>query len=202
MALTDYASLQTAVAAWLNRTNLTAQIPDFIRIAEARLNRELGNVRAMEIQTTLSTAAGSRTVPVPADMLEMKRLQVVGTVNTPLKYLAPDELAARYWQNDTGLPLAFCVTGGNIELAPIPDAVYALQLTYFQGLPALSDSNTSNWLLAQWPDAYLWGSLLAAQPFLMNDARLGMFTSLYAQAVKTINDVDWYSGSTMRVVAR
>ena len=41
MALTTYAELQTAVANYLARTDLTSQIPDFIYIAETRLRRQL-----------------------------------------------------------------------------------------------------------------------------------------------------------------
>ena len=41
MALTDYSSLKTSVASYLARSDLTTQIPDFIRLAEERLARDL-----------------------------------------------------------------------------------------------------------------------------------------------------------------
>lgn len=202
MALATYTDLQTSVAGWLNRPDLTAQIPDFITLAETRLNRDLDNARAMETKVTLTTPSdGSNTVAAPADLLEMQRLLLLDSQNVVLQYLTPDEFAARHASNRSGRPEDFTVTGGSIELGPTPDAAYTLQLSYFQKLPSLA-ANGSNWLLSAWPDAYLWATLCAAQPFLMNDGRLPTFERLYAQAVQSINSVEWYSGTTMRVKAR
>ncbi|MBT9571105.1 MAG: hypothetical protein IV106_08355 [Pseudomonas umsongensis] len=201
MSITTYAELQASVANWLNRSDLTANIPDFITLAESQLSRDL-KARGMETKVTLSTVAGTKTVALPTDLLEMRRLQVAGTYNQPLSYRSPDELSIDFADNSSGQPVVFTVIGANAELAPIPDAVYSLELTYMQRIPALTVSNTTNWLLTNWPDAYLWASLLAATPFIMNDARLAVWTQLYTQAVEGINGVDWYSGSTMKVCAR
>lgn len=201
MAIATYSDLQASVATWLNRTDLTALIPDLITMAEAKLSGDLAT-RSMETKTTLATVAGTSTVALPSDMLEMKRLQILSSYNTVLKYLAPDELSADYWDNRSGTPAVFTVSGSTMELAPVPDAVYSLELTYFQRIPALSASNTTNWLLTAWPNAYLYAALCAAQPYLMNDERLPVFQALYKEAVEAINGVDWYSGSTMRVKVR
>ena len=201
MSITTYAELQTSLANWLNRGDLTANIPDFITLAEAQLSTDL-KTRSMEAKVTLSTVAGVNTVALPTDMLEMRRVQVVGTYNQPLSYRSPDELSIDYASNMSAQPIVFTVVGGNIELAPIPDAVYSLELTYQQRIPALSVSNTTNWLLTSWPNAYLYASLLAATPFIMNDARIAVWAQLYQQAVDGINSVDWYSGSTMKVRSR
>jgi hypothetical protein len=201
MSLATYTDLQTSVAAWLNRADLSALVPDLIALAESRLNQDLDNVRAMEVKTSLATVANVSTVAVPADMLEAKRLQILGSPNYILKYLSADELAAQYPSGQTGKPEQFGVIAGNVELGPIPDGVYTLELTYFQKLPPLA-TNSTNWLLTAWPDAYLYAALCAAQPYLMNDARLVLFKRLYKEAVDGINGVDWYSGTTMRVTAR
>lgn len=201
MSITTYDELQASVASWLNRGDLTGNIPDFITLAEAQMNVDL-KARAMDIKTTLVTVGGVNTVALPTDMLEMRRLQVAGTYNQPLSYRAPDELSIDFSDNSSAQPIVFTVIGGNLELAPIPDAVYSLDLTYRQKIPALSASNVTNWLLTAWPNAYLYGSLLAATPFIMNDARLGLWAQLYKTAIDGINGVDWYSGSTMKVIAR
>jgi hypothetical protein len=156
----------------------------------------------METKSTLSTVAGTNTLALPSDMLEMRRLQVVGTYNQPLSYRTPDELSIDYAANGTGQPVVFTVVGGNVELAPIPDAVYSIELTYQQRIPSLSGLNPTNWLLTAWPNAYLYASLIAATPFIMNDVRLATWAQLYSQAIEGINGIDWYSGSTMKVRAR
>lgn len=201
MSITNYSELQAAMASWLNRGDLSANIIDFITLAEAQLSTDL-KTRLMEAKVTLSTVAGTKTVALPTDMLEMRRLQVVGTYNQPLSYRSPDELSIDYASNMSAQPIVFTVVGGNIELAPIPDAVYSLELTYQQRIPALSVSNTTNWLLTNWPNAYLYASLMASAPFIMSDARLATWAQLYQQAVDGINSVDWYSGSTMKVRSR
>jgi hypothetical protein len=201
MSITTYAELQTAVASWLNRGDLTANITDFITLAEARLSSDVKG-RLMDTKTTLATVVGVNTVTLPTDMLEMRRFQVAGSYNQPLSYRTPDEQSIDFSANSSGQPIVFTVIGANAELAPVPDAVYSLELTYRQRIPALSVSNTTNWLLTAWPNAYLYASLLEAMPFIMNDPRLSMWQTLYMQAVDGINNVDWYSGTTMKVRAR
>ena len=41
MAISTYAELKSAVATWINRSDLTIQIPDFISLTEANMNRTL-----------------------------------------------------------------------------------------------------------------------------------------------------------------
>ena len=201
MSITNYSELQASVASWLNRSDLSANITDFITLAEAQLSTDL-KTRAMETKVTLATVAGTNTVALPSDMLEMRRIQVVGTYNQPLSYRSPDEISIDYAANGSGQPVVFTVIGGNVELAPIPDAVYSLELTYEQRIPALSVASPTNWLITNWPNAYLYASLMAAAPFIMNDERLPVWGQLYSQAVEGINNVDWYSGSTMKVRVR
>lgn len=201
MSLTNYADLQSSIAIWLNRNDLAVSIPDFITLAEAQMSTDL-KTRAMEAKVTLSTTAGVNSVALPTDMLEMCRVQVVGTYNQPLSYRSPDEISIDYAANGSGQPVVFTVIGGNIELAPIPDAVYSLELTYQQRIPALTNASPTNWLMTNWPNAYLYASLLAATPFIMNDARIPVWAQLYSQTIDSINSVDWYSGSTMKVRQR
>ena len=201
MALTTFSELQTSIANHLHRDDLTTLIPDFIRLAEDNLTADIVS-RSMDVKTNLATVAGTQTVTLPTDMVEMRRLMIVSSYNTVLKYVSPDQLSADYVSNITGVPQVFTIVGGNIELAPIPDSAYTLELTYKQRIPALSNTNTTNWLLTSWPSAYLYGALIAAQPYIMDDARIAVFRSLYQETIASINSVDWFSGSTMRVKAR
>lgn len=201
MALTTYSELQTSIANHLHRDDLTTLIPDFIRLAEDNLTADIVS-RSMDVKTNLATVAGTQTVALPTDMVEMRRLMIVSSYNTVLKYVSPDQLSADYVNNITGVPQVFTIVGGNIELAPIPDAAYTLEITYKQRIPTLSDAAPTNWLLTNWPSAYLYGALIAAQPYIMDDQRIAVFRTLYLETIASINAVDWFSGSTMRVKAR
>lgn len=201
MSISTYAELQTAVASWLNRSDLTAYVPDFIRIAEDQLSLDL-HTREMEAQTTLVTVGDVATVALPADMHEIRRFRVDVSYSQPLKFLTPDQLSADYASDAVGQPIVYTVIGSNAQLAPVPDGVYSLELTYKQQLPALSDSNTDNWLLTKWPSLYLYASLIAAEPFLKNDDRLMLWQGLYQQQLERINGSDWFVASTPQVRAR
>lgn len=201
MALSNFSELKTALANWLHRADLEAQIPDFIRLAEIQMDADVTS-RSMEAKVTLTAAAGNAELAIPIDLLDIRRLQVLGAFNRVLVYRSADEIAQDNPLGMSGVPEVFSVHGSSLELSPIPDSDYSLELLYYQRIPALSDANPTNWLLTICPNAYLYGALLAAQPYLINDERIPMIQSLYRQAVEGLNLVDWYSGSTMRVRAR
>ena len=75
MAITDYATLQSAIANWLHRSDLGTVIPDFIALAEQELSNDL-DAREMEARVNLVTIAGEQYVDLPTDVLEMRRLSV------------------------------------------------------------------------------------------------------------------------------
>lgn len=200
MSIVDFASLSTSVANWLHRSDLALLIPDFITLAEGKLNGDLES-RSMETRVTLSTVASTRTLALPTDMLEMKRLLVTDTDPAAVMvYKSPDELVAdNPFITATGRPYFFTVIGANLELAPTPDGIYPLELVYEQRIPALTASNTTNWLLTQQPNAYLFGALIESVAYTQDEARLPVWQQKYKEAVDAVNGIDWYSGSTMRV---
>ena len=57
MAFTTYTELKASVADYLARTDLTAQIPDFITLAEKRLKRDLRIRQMLKVVTATMTAA-------------------------------------------------------------------------------------------------------------------------------------------------
>lgn len=200
--ITDYASLKTAIANWLHRTDLTATIPEFVANAEAILNSRL-KARAMETRSTLATVANTAYLTLPTDMLEARRLtNTTDSSVYSLKYVTPDDLARLYpYAAGYGKPIVWTVIGGQIQMGPTPDGVYSLELTYLQRVPALSDSNTTNWLLTNSPNVYLYGALSEASIFIRDDDAAGKYGAMFQAGIESINSVDWYSGSTMTVRA-
>lgn len=201
MALSTYSELQASIADWLNKTNLTSVIPDFITLAEAKFNRNI-RVSQMENRDTDSTVVGQDYYSLPSDYLALRDIQINSTSVSTLDYMAPEEIDIHYDSADTGIPKFYTIVGNQIQLAPKPDAVYTLEYSYYQMIPALSDSNTTNWLLTAYPDIYLYGSLLQAEPYLKNDARIPIWkTGLdfgLAELQKADKKYRW-SGSGMRM---
>jgi hypothetical protein len=182
MAIANYTELRQAIADWLNRADLDEKIPDFISLAEATLNSVLRS-SYMVNSASVSTAASTRTASVPSDFLEPIYIQSSDT--NPLEQVSPQQLIMlrRSRLRTAGTPRFFAILGRNFEFVPTPSSVSSLSLVYYQKIPALSTGSPTNWLLENFPDLYLYTSLLHATPYLNDDARLAVFNNLIAQTV-------------------
>ena len=204
MALTTYDELKDSIADFLNRDDLTSVIPDFITLAEADMNRGLRHWR----QEKRSTAEiDTQYSAVPADFMEAIRFYITSNDTSPLELISQSEMVdRRYRSGDTsGKPAYYAVTAGEIEVYPTPDGTYDAELYYYSRITALSASNTSNWVLEYFPDAYLYGALVHSAPYLKDDARTQVWASLYANALNAINmesEKSKFGGSGRRMKIR
>lgn len=196
-----YSSLKTKVGTWLNRADLADYIPDFITMAEAQMNRRL-DCRQMVTVTTISIAA--ETYTLPSDFGGVKSFRLNTDPVTALEYRYPEEFddvrLDAFARN--GKPVFFTIMDGSFYFEPAPDATYAARLSYRTRIPELSDTNTSNWLLELHPDAYLYGALMQAEPFLKNDERIAVWGSLFEAAINAINTDDDRQNTASRPAAR
>lgn len=184
MAITTYSELQSAIADWLLRDDLTSVIPSFIDLAEAKFNRRIRDYRM--VSRTTFTVDGEYE-DVPADWLQTIRYQLNTSPITTLEYVTPDQAAEeKVIFSSTGRPKFFTVVGSALQHVPAPDASYTGELTYYAKIPALTDAATSNWLLAAAPDVYLYGTLLEAAPYLDDDARIQTWGSLLEQGLSSL----------------
>jgi len=166
MSITTYSELQTAIGNWLDHSLFAARIPDFIALFEAAANRKL-RTRLQEASTNLTPSSGS--VVLPADYLLWRRVTWTGVPSVELEYVHPSYLQSAYPSAPTGVPRVFTIEGTTLKIRPVDDT--ALEFDYFQKVPALSESSTTNWLLSAHPDLYLFGSLVEAEMFGVNDER-------------------------------
>ena len=189
MALTTYTELKSSVADWLNRTDLTAVVPDFISLAEAQIERTL-RTRQMIVRATASI--DSEYSAVPSDFLETKSIKLNTNPVTALQFESVDALdtlkSTTYIA--AGKPQYFGIVGGQIRVLPVPDSTYTAELIYYAKLTKLSDSVASNWLLSQAPDVYLYGALMQATPYLKDDARISVWAALYARGLEELQVAD------------
>jgi hypothetical protein len=189
MALDTFSGLKTTIADYLNRDDLTSIIPSFISIAETKFNRKL-RVRQMvkRATATLDTAFFA----FPSDFLQAKEFQLNTNPITYLEFVT--EKQGDLMRQDAiiapGKPKYYTIVGTQLEVIATPDDGYTGELTYYGKIPALSDSNTSNWLLAYAPDLYLYGALVEATPYLKDDERLGTWSTLYTNSLGDIEVAD------------
>ena len=195
MALSNYTELQASVADFLNRSDLTSVIPDFVTMAEADLNRTL-RVREMSVRT--QAPISSQYVKLPDDFLGMRNIDLLTDPVTPMTYKNLQNLDIHRAGDATGKPIYYSIVQNNIEVAPAPDGEYTIEIVYYQKVPSLS-ANTTNWLLDAHPDAYLYGTLQHSAPYLQSDERVGIWAGKYQQIIEQIITSDEkakFSGST------
>ena len=202
MAISTYSELQTAVANWLDRDDLSARIPEFISLAEARFNRLL-RLRSMESKQTASTVGGQRNYNLPASYIQMRNFQLNTSPLTTLSYVTP-EIYDRVWGGSTGgIPKFYTIVADEISLGPIPGSVITMEMLFYKRFDNLSASTTTNWLLTYAPDIYLYASMLEAEPFIMNDERVPLWATALERAITDMQEQDnkdRHSGSALRVM--
>lgn len=188
MAVKNYDQLVTAVGNWLARDDLTGRIPSFIALAEAAFNREF-RVRAMEQKVTTATVAGQQYYAWPGDLLEVRYIRLLGDPPVVLTYLSPMQFTAR--EAETGRPRFWSDMQAAMVLYPTPAGGDAIEVDYFRQLDIVNAGAAGNWLSNHWPDIYLYGALLQAEPYLVNDPRSQTWAHLLNAAVEQMNRADW-----------
>lgn len=197
MSLATYADLQSQIANWLARDDLTNYIPDFITLFEAAACRKL-KVRPQETTTTLTPSSGVATLPT--DYLGHRRVTYSGTPIHELDYLAPPVWASYYPESPSGVPTVFTIEAGYLKVKPLSDT--ALTFTYYQKTAAVS--GTLNWLYTNHPDAYLFGSLCEANAFNKDVDPAGLWKARRDEVFNEIAMLDFNerSGMTVRVMGQ
>lgn len=200
MALDTYANLQTAIGTFLNRTDLSTVAADFITLAEAQMHRRfVGKVRSGEPiprrligRSDASIADGDEYLAVPSDFAGPIDFTIDSDPITALDYL--DSTNLQQWKQSDALngkpPAYYTIVGGQLQLYPEADQAYTGELTYIARVPALSSTNTTNWVLTSYPDAYLYGALVQSAPYLRDDPRIEVWGTLFTAAIDDICHAD------------
>ena len=191
MALASYSDLKTSIANWLNRSDLTTEIAnDFIVLTEADLNSKL---RVRKMITSTSITIDSETESLPTDFLQVRDFFITsGGTKYALKYITPAQMDQIRGSSTTGMPSAYTILGDSFRFAPIPDSAHTGTLNYYAKFAALSDTNTSNYILASHPAIYLYGSLYHAANFLggVDPQRLQQWQGMYTTAMERLERND------------
>jgi len=180
MTLSTYAGLQSTIITYAFRSgdaDFTAMVPTFIALCETRVGRDL-RVRDMEKTATITLA--DNIGDLPADYLQIKSLIDTNHPHWTLTSGSVDQ-GRGYAIEGSTVKIFGCAQTGD------------LSLSYYAAIPALSDSNTTNWLLTKAPDIYLYGSLIEAMPFMMDDQRTETWATLYQKAVDELQSADTMS---------
>ena len=184
MSISTYAELKTAIANFLARDDLTDQIPNFIQLAESRMNREL-ETREQQKRVTATLTSGDEYIALPTDMREIREVKLNTSPITVLTYYSPVGLDQSYGTTSTGKPSGYSVVGKELKLRPVPDSSYTAEIIYIGDLNSLSDSATTT-LFSRSPDLYLYGALTESYTYLLDEQRASVYDSKFTRALEEV----------------
>lgn len=187
MAITTYDELKTAVASWLNRGDLTDNIPDFISLCEAALQDD----PRIRLYTADTISVDADEYELPSNFESLKALYHDGsTYYGSVEIVSIGDLAEAKRAvagTSAGVPSYASIIPTDpptLRFASVPDQAYSLRIVYENQLTPLADGTQTNELLPGHPDMYLYGALVAAEPFVLEDARLQMWVQLWEAAIE------------------
>jgi len=184
VSITTYGELKSAIGDFLNRDDLTAVIPTFISLGEARIARDLNHWKQ---EKRVTTDIDERYEDLPTDWISI--IQVQHTDGGVISSSSSSEMASKRAQSSTAAkPRYWRLTANEMEFYPIPDATYNITMLYRARIPALTDADPSNWLLTYSPDVILYAALMQSAPYLADDARVAVWGSMYQSGVEALNN--------------
>lgn len=197
MALANYSDLTSAISTWMNKNNLSGVAADFITLAEAHLNREV-RIRQNMTTTQLSLVQGNSSVALPSDFLEDIELNY-DDASWALNKGSFDDIDRMLTSNaGPARPALYAIGLSSIVFEVESDAAYTLNLRYYKKWAIASD--TTNWLLTNAPDAYLFGAQAEAAFFQHNYNLYNLCVSRREAAIFGVRRADGATkSSTLKV---
>lgn len=198
--ITTYSELKSAIENWTHRADITNYLDEFIDMAEARMNEKL---RLSEMEVRATTSINSEYTAMPSGFLEMRNIQINTNPVKPLEYLSPHVIDIKS-DSASGEPKYYTIIGDELQVYPVPDSSYTVEITYYKEQPALSATNTSNDILANWPYLYLHGCLYQAFMFIQDKDSASMHLGEFERLINECNNTSHrrkYSGAPMVVRA-
>lgn len=188
MALDSYTNLKLELAAWTARADLSVTsggLDTYIDMAESWFNRNLRVQQMVTVKNPLTVDSGGQ-ITHPGDWRAWKQVAVM---NTPIAVLPVVSESAALLADNTnaaGFPRKVIVRGTASQVWPAPNGAYTYRGIYYAAIPALGSTQASNWLLAAYPEAYLFGSLLFGYAYFQGDERLPLWRQAWQQVLEEI----------------
>lgn len=201
MAITNYGTLKTEIADFLDRSDLTAVVPTFITFAHDKLNRDL---RTRQMVQRATASVDSEYSALPANFLQIRDIRLNTNPVTALESITSEQQnqERQRFGNTTRQPKYYTIVGETFQVFPTPDATYECELAYYEKIPVMAADGDTNWLLTKCPEVYLYGALVHSSPYLKDDERTVIWQTLYRSIFDSLereDDKSRFSGTTPRL---
>lgn len=180
-AATTYAELLTETADYLARSDLTAVLPNFVKYAEVKMNNDL-RLREMIATVNINPSSDNTYVALPTGFLEL--ISFNDDTGNPLEEVDYEELEDYKYGAGSGRAELFSI-GARIDFERTASDSLNFPMRYWKRLNLIVD--TSNTVLDNYPQLYLYGTLLQATPYIRDQQMLQSWKMFYEEAVKEAN---------------
>jgi hypothetical protein len=82
----------------------------------------------------------------------------------------------------------YTIVGDEIQLNTTSSS--SIEISYYSKIPALDDTNTTNWVIDTHPDVYLYGCLAEAFSYVQNDEQAMKYMNLFIDGINQIKRLD------------
>lgn len=191
-----FKNIQDKVKDYLHRSDLStvvggsAPVVDFINFAQRKIERE-NNLKNMEARQTATIAANEYRVSEPASMKSVIAFHIVHQdIYYKLAKMATDTILATQSDRDSdlGQPKYFShhPSTSEILVRPTADQSYTMDIYFYKYTSDLNADSDTNWYTNNAPEVLIFGALIQAEPYLMNDKRLQTWAVMYQNAIDSI----------------
>lgn len=188
----NFGQLKAAVSVWANRSDVIAQLPVFMELAEQRIYFGMktdGRViveplrisQMLETTGVISTSANT----LPAGFLEAKSIKwVTGGRLLPLDYIPLEKI-----ESTLGAPAYFSLQNQSVVFSPQFDGQY--EMLYYKRFDTPVLDGDANWILQNASGVYLF-SIMAeiAGGFLRNMELHQLMQAKYVEAMNSLESQD------------
>jgi hypothetical protein len=206
----NYNEIVNLITGYSNRNDADTlgRIPEFIVLAEARMNRDL---RTFDMTTrTLIQADLDPTVLLYDLDVSAKGIREVehvleGGSKRTLRYINAERMNAYSMPSNSGGlvgdPAYYTTINGQIQTAPNFVAPTYLEISAYMQVDPLATEDT-NWVSDDHPDLYLYGGMAELAGYIKNqgakDYWLTLMSGIYEE-IQTVSEFDEWVGAPMQV---
>ena len=190
----DYSDIKAEVALYINRTDLTARIANWVNFAQRKIER-VSNFIGMETWESDTLASAGYTIDIPSRYKSTIEFGMIyNSMKYPCKKTGEREILSihTHLTNDTGRPLYFCPRESQSEIwvRPTADQEYTYYHSYYRYSADLASDDATNWITNNYPELLIYMSLTEAEPYIQNDKRMDTWNAMATTLLDRMIDVE------------
>ena len=190
MLYSDIVSLSLGYADRVNDTELAPLLDNMLRLVEAKINRFL-SVQNMIIRTQVPMDINTELYDKPAGYNSIQSIFISPVANfqsrVQLEYRTSEQMTNIISNNLATYKAYYSIIGDKIQVCPLKDSTFNLNVWYFHTVPPLTSVDNSNWCSITNPDCYIAGLVAEINAYAKS---LDGYTSWKQRFEDTMKEID------------